>query len=68
MSPKEREAPKEERLHEVVFFGSLRELWATIGRAGRDADPEEAILFYRPQNSGVRKFQSGTGKADPQQI
>ncbi|WP_061289634.1 RecQ family ATP-dependent DNA helicase [Herbidospora cretacea] len=36
-----------------------------IGRAGRDGEPAEAILFYRPEDLGLRRFQAG-GRADPE--
>ncbi|GII82899.1 ATP-dependent DNA helicase RecQ [Sphaerisporangium siamense] len=34
-----------------------------IGRAGRDGEPAEAVLFYRPEDLGVRRFFAG-GRAD----
>jgi ATP-dependent DNA helicase RecQ len=33
-----------------------------IGRAGRDGEPAEAILFYRPQDFSLRRFFAGAGK------
>ncbi len=33
-----------------------------IGRAGRDGDPAEAILFYRPEDLRLPKFFKGGGK------
>jgi ATP-dependent DNA helicase RecQ len=32
-----------------------------IGRAGRDGEPAEAILFYRPEDLGLRRFFAGGG-------
>jgi ATP-dependent DNA helicase RecQ len=31
-----------------------------VGRAGRDGEPADAILFYRPQDLGLRRFFAGT--------
>jgi ATP-dependent DNA helicase RecQ len=42
---------------------SLDTYWQEVGRAGRDRAPAEAILFYRPQDLGVRRFQA-SGRVD----
>ncbi|MGX6449093.1 RecQ family ATP-dependent DNA helicase [Patulibacter sp. S7RM1-6] len=39
-----------------------------IGRAGRDGDPAQAVLFYRPQDLGLRRFQAGAGQVDADEI
>jgi ATP-dependent DNA helicase RecQ len=36
--------------------GSVDAYYQEIGRAGRDGDPAEAILFYRPEDLGIRRF------------
>jgi ATP-dependent DNA helicase RecQ len=39
-----------------------------IGRAGRDGEPAEAVLFYRPEDLGLRKFFAGGGGAGPDDV
>ncbi|MEV7802811.1 ATP-dependent DNA helicase RecQ [Microbispora sp. NPDC088329] len=42
---------------------SLDAYYQEIGRAGRDGNPADAVLFYRPEDLGLRKFFSA-GRAD----
>ena len=40
---------------------SLDSYYQEIGRAGRDGEPAEAVLFYRTEDLGLRKFFAGGG-------
>ncbi|NUW36960.1 ATP-dependent DNA helicase RecQ [Nonomuraea sp. SMC257] len=39
--------------------GSLDAYYQEIGRAGRDGDPAEALLFYRPEDLALQRFFTG---------
>lgn len=41
---------------------SLDSYYQEIGRAGRDGEKSEAVLFFRSEDLGVRKFLAGEGK------
>ena len=43
---------------------SLDSYYQEIGRAGRDGEPAEALLFYRAEDLGLRRFLAGGGQAD----
>ena len=42
---------------------SLDSYYQEVGRAGRDGEPAEAVLFYRSQDLGLRKFQAGAANS-----
>jgi ATP-dependent DNA helicase RecQ len=47
---------------------SVDSYYQEIGRAGRDGERAEAILFYRSQDLGVRRFLTSSGKVEADQV
>jgi ATP-dependent DNA helicase RecQ len=47
---------------------SLDSYYQEIGRAGRDGEKAEAVLFFKTEDVGVQKFLTGEPKLDPKQI
>lgn len=43
---------------------SIDSYYQEIGRAGRDGEPAQAVLFYRPEDLGIRRFFASSGQVD----
>jgi len=47
---------------------SVDSYYQEVGRAGRDGEPAQAILFYRPEDLGLRRFFAGTGRVGADEL
>jgi ATP-dependent DNA helicase RecQ len=47
---------------------SVDSYYQEVGRAGRDGEPAQAILFYRPEDLGLRRFFAGTGRVGEDEL
>ena len=55
-------------VYHLTISSSLDAYYQEVGRAGRDGDPAEAILFYYPDDLNLQRFFAGSGHIDVEQI
>jgi ATP-dependent DNA helicase RecQ len=47
---------------------SVDSYYQEVGRAGRDGGPARAVLFYRPEDLGLRRFFAGGGRVGLEEL
>lgn len=55
-------------VYHLDISASLDAYYQEIGRAGRDGDPAEAVLFSYPDDLNLQRFLAGSGHVDADQI
>jgi ATP-dependent DNA helicase RecQ len=55
-------------VYHLDISASLDAYYQEIGRAGRDGEPAEAILFNYPDDLNLQRFLAGSGHVDAEQI
>jgi ATP-dependent DNA helicase RecQ len=55
-------------VYHYAISDSVDAYYQELGRAGRDGEPAEARLFYRPEDLGLRRFFAAGGQVDADQV
>jgi ATP-dependent DNA helicase RecQ len=55
-------------VHHLDVSDSVDSYYQEIGRAGRDGEPARAVLFYRPEDLGLRRFFAGAGSVGVDEV
>ena len=55
-------------VHHLDVSESVDSYYQEIGRAGRDGEPAEAVLFFRSEDLGLRRFFAAGGQVDAAQM
>ncbi len=55
-------------VYHLTISDSVDSYYQEVGRAGRDGEPAEAVLFHRPEDVGLRRFLAGSGQVDLDEV
>jgi ATP-dependent DNA helicase RecQ len=55
-------------VHHAEVSDSVDAYYQEIGRAGRDGEPADAVLFYRPEDVGRRRFFGGVATIELDEV